>query len=142
MLNPPRKLSSQNRAGPIRDLAFFVLFYLYLWLSVDTCLIYHSNKTIINFPIFFRGWAFFKEFTSYPGGLVEYLCAFLSQFLYYSWAGALVITLLAWLIYVCTDTFIKAINAPRLRCILLSRRFFCSSLIPNIHITLLPRWRY
>ncbi|MHC4157995.1 MAG: DUF6057 family protein, partial [Planctomycetota bacterium] len=49
------------------------------------------------------------------GGPVEYLCAFLSQLLYYSWAGALVITTMALLISICTDIFIKEINAPRLR---------------------------
>jgi hypothetical protein len=69
---------------------------------------------IRNFPSFYRGWAFFQKFTSYPGGPVEYLTALLSQFFYIGWAGALVITLQAWLICLCTGMFIKAINAPKL----------------------------
>lgn len=69
---------------------------------------------ITNFPCFYRGWGFFQEFLIYPGGLVEYLSAFLSQFLYYSWAGAFVLTLQGWLIFICTVYFFKRINAPRL----------------------------
>ena len=114
MLNSFRKLSGRNLAGPARNLAFFILYYLYLWLKVDMRLIYHGGGMITNFPVFYRGWAFFQEFIVYPGGLVEYLSAFLSQFLYYSWAGALVITLQAWLFFICTGYFLKAINAPRL----------------------------
>ncbi|MHC4738601.1 MAG: DUF6057 family protein, partial [Planctomycetota bacterium] len=95
MLNSPQKLSSQNPGGPIRSFVFFILFYLYFWLEVDLRLIYHSGGVISNFPAFFRGWAFFRQFMAYPGGPAEYLSAFLSQFFYYSWAGAFVVTLQA-----------------------------------------------
>lgn len=115
MPNPFRKLSSRDPGGPLRSLVFFALFYLYLWLDVDLRLIYHIGGMIEDFPVFFRGWAFFYESVSHPGGPVEYLSAFLSQFLYYSWAGALVVTLLAWLICVCTGAFIEAVNSSRLR---------------------------
>ncbi len=117
MLNSFRKLSSQNLGEPIRSLVFFILFYLYLWLDVDLRFIYHGAGVITNFPAFFRGWEFFQGFISYPGGPVEYLSAFLSQFFYYSWAGALVVTLQAWLICVCTDNILKAVNAHNLRCV-------------------------
>lgn len=50
---------------------------------------------------------------SYPGGPVEYASAFLAQLFYYSWAGAGVVTLQAWLIYRCTYFILKAINAER-----------------------------
>ncbi|MHC4708814.1 MAG: DUF6057 family protein, partial [Planctomycetota bacterium] len=106
MPNLFRKLSSQNLGRPIRSLVFFILFYLYLWLEVNPQFIYHGGGTIANFPSFFRSWAFFQKFTSYPGGPVEYLTALLSQSFYISWAGALVITLQAWLICLCTDYFL------------------------------------
>jgi hypothetical protein len=115
MPNSFRKLLSQNRARPLRTVLFFVLFYLYLWLWVDLRLIYHSGQTITNFPVFFRTWAFFHHLVPYPGGLVEYLSAFLSQFFYLPWAGALVVTTQAWLICVCTDYFLKLIKASSLR---------------------------
>ena len=108
-------LSSQDLGGLIRSFVFFILFYLYLWLDVDLRLIYSGGGVITNFPVFFKGWAFFQKFISYPGGPVEYTAAFLSQFLHIGWAGALVVTLQAWLICVCTGYFLKAINYPRLR---------------------------
>ena len=105
----------QNVAGIIRSSIFFILFYLYLWLDVDLRLIYHGAGEIINFPSFFTGWAFFKEFVSRPGGLLEYTAALLSQLFYIGWVGALVATLQAWLICLCTGYFLRIINYPRLR---------------------------
>ena len=102
-------------AGAIRSLLFFILFYLYLRLYVDLRLIYYSGGMITHFPAFFRGWAFFQEFSSYPGGPAEYAAAFLAQFFYVGWAGPLVVTLQGWLICVCTGSFLKAVNAPALR---------------------------
>ncbi len=99
---------------PIQNLIFFTLFYLYLWLYVDMRLIYHGAGVITNFPSFYKGWAFFQTFLSYPGGPLEYLSAFLSQLFYYSWAGALVVTVQAWLISVCIAYLLKAINLPRI----------------------------
>ncbi len=115
MPNLFRKLSSQNLGRPIRSLLFFILFYLYLWLKVDLRLIYHSGETITTFPVFYRTWAFFRELAPYPGGLVEYLSAIVPQSFYIGWAGALVVTLQAWLICVCTDHFLKAINTSSFR---------------------------
>lgn len=109
------KLSAKSLATLARDLVFFACFYLYLWLEVDLRLIYHGGGTTTNFPVFFRGWAFFKQFIWYPGGPIEYLSAFLSQLFYNCWAGALVVTLQAWLICICTDYPLKAIKASRLR---------------------------
>ena len=117
MMNPFRKLLGQNPGIRARTFVFFVLFFLYLWLVVDLRLIYYGADTITNFPVFYRGWDFFRDFIVYPGGPVEYLSAFLSQFFYIGWAGALVVTLQAWLICVCVDVFIKTINADRIRCI-------------------------
>jgi hypothetical protein len=99
----------------IQSLTFFSLFYLYLWLHVELHLIYGGGGAITNFPVFFKGWAFCRPFLSYPGGIVEYICAFLSQLFYYSWSGAIVVTLQAWLICACTGYFLEALNAPRLR---------------------------
>jgi hypothetical protein len=98
-----------------RGLIFFVLFYLYLWLGVDLRLMYYGAGVITNFPVFYKGWAFFLTFLSYPGGPLEYLSAFLSQLFYYSWAGALVVTMQAWLLCVCIDYLSKATNLPRIR---------------------------
>ncbi|MHC4365016.1 MAG: DUF6057 family protein, partial [Planctomycetota bacterium] len=115
ILNSFRKPLTQDPDRRLRNLLFFILFYLYIWLEVDTRLIYHGAGAISNFPVFFGGWTFFHRFTSYPGGTTEYLCALLSQFLYIGWAGALVLTLQAWLLSLCTDYSFKAANLTRLR---------------------------
>jgi hypothetical protein len=114
MQNSFRQLIERPSGSAIRSLIFFVLFYLYLWLDVDLRLIYHGGGVITNFPVFYRGWEFFRPFLSYPGGPVEYLSAFLAQLFYYSWAGAIVVTAVAWLFCVCTDFFFRAVGAFRL----------------------------
>ena len=106
------KLSRRDLGESIRSVILFASFYVYLWLIVDLRLIYHGGGEISGFPAFFRGWTFFEKFVSYPGGPIEYLSAFLSQLFYYAWVGALVVTLQAWLICLCVDAFIKAINSP------------------------------
>ena len=113
MLNSFRKLWVQDTGRSLRGLMFFTLLYLYLWFVVQMRLIYHGGGTIATFPVFLRGWEFFQQFLSYPGGVVEYASAFLAQLFYYSWAGAGVVTLQAWLIYRCTYFILKAINAER-----------------------------
>ncbi len=97
-----------------RTVLFFALCYLYLWLIVKPCLIY-SCGTITNFPIFYRGWAFFQESMSRPGGLLRYASALLSQLFYYSWAGAIVITVQAWALSACTSWFLRAVGVPGAR---------------------------
>ena len=97
------------------SLLFFLLYYLYLWMVVDLRLIYHGGGEIANFPVFYRGWEFFREFPSYPGGLVDYISAFLSQFFYIGWAGALVATVQAWLLWLCTGSIMRTVNGWRPR---------------------------
>ena len=94
-----------------RSLVFFGLLYLYLWLAVEPCLIY-SCGTVTNFPVFYKDWPFFRECTSYPGGLLRYVCALLPQFFYHSWAGALVITAQAWAISACMGWFLRVLGVP------------------------------
>jgi hypothetical protein len=115
MLGLLRKLSNRGIGGASRGLIFFALFYLYLWLGVDLRLMYHGAGVITNFPVFYKGWAFFVTFLSHPGGPLEYLSAFLSQLFYYSWAGALVVTVQAWLLSVCIDYLLRAVSLPRIR---------------------------
>jgi len=101
----------------LQSFLFFTFFFLYLWLYVDIKLIYHGAGIITNFPVFYKGWTFFLPFLSYPGGPVEYLSAFLSQLFYYSWAGALIITVQAWLMCLCLDYLLKSANSLRIHLI-------------------------
>lgn len=110
-----QKLLKGKLNEPIRDLIFFIVFYLLIWRIVEPCLIFHGGGVIRDFPIFYRGLTFFHPFLLYPGGIIEYVSAFLSQFLYYSWTGAFVLTLHAWLLSVGFDIFIRTTHVQQLR---------------------------
>lgn len=126
--------SSQGLERLLQSFLFFILFYLYLWLYVDLRLIYHGAGIITNFPVFYKGWTFFLPFLSYPGGPLEYLSAFLSQLFYYSWIGALVVTVQAWLLSVCIDYLLKAANLSRIR-------WICF-ILPILLLVLYTRYAY
>jgi len=126
--------SSQGLERLLQSFLFFILFYLYLWLYVDLRLLYHGAGIITNFPVFYKSWTFFLPFLSYPGGPLEYLSAFLSQFFYYSWAGAIVVTVQAWLLSVCIDYLLKAANLPRIR-------WICF-ILPILLLVLYTRYAY
>ncbi len=118
------RLSLSNNSGwVIIRAVFFGFFYVYLWTVVKPHLIYHGGGEITNFPVFYKGWAFFNEVVPHPGGPIKYLSDFLSQLLYYSWAGAFVLTVHALLICVFTGYFLKRIGITRPRII---------SIIPSI----------
>ena len=117
MLTRFRNLKSKNLAGHLQALIFFLLCYLYLWLVVKPYLIYQGGRAITNFPVFFTGWEFFRQITQYPGGIVEYLAAFLAQLFYISSLGAAVMIILTWLFYLCFNSILKTLNAPKLRLI-------------------------
>jgi len=110
----PGRLFSSNWARGIRGIVFFAGFFFYIWLFVDTRLIYHTGGIITYFPEFLKGMNFFSQFTDEAGGLIEYVSAFLSQLFYYSWAGAAVVTAQAVLLFVVSDAFLKSINARKL----------------------------
>lgn len=82
--------------------AFFLLFYIVVWIQIGPNLIYQCQQ-----PVFFFGARFFRPFLEYPGGLVEYAGAFLSQFFVHNWAGALIITFLAFILYAETRLILR-----------------------------------
>ncbi|MBC8470424.1 MAG: hypothetical protein H8D56_13215, partial [Planctomycetes bacterium] len=84
--------------------------------------------------VFYKGWSFFVPFLSYPGGPLEYLSAFLSQLFYYSWIGALVVTVQAWLLSACIYYLLKAGNLPRIR-------WICF-ILPILLLVLYTRYTY
>ncbi len=72
---------------------FFLGYFFYTW-WLNPTLQYHAFS-----PVFFTSAAFLKDFTGYPGGLVEYAAAFLMQFYLFPWLGALITTAIAGLLY-------------------------------------------
>ena len=98
----------------LSDIAFWAVFFLFLWLIVDMKLIYFNDASILNFPEFFLTIDFFKEFL-YPGGLIEYANAFVSQLFYYSICGALVVTVVCASVAFFADVIFKKMNIKKLR---------------------------
>ena len=74
-------------AARTRDIAFFAVLLSYLWVGVDTRLIYHWQG-----PVFYTFPGFVDEFLKYPGGAADYLCRLIAQT--YAWRawGAMVAT--------------------------------------------------
>jgi len=106
------KRRRQDTVGQaVLSLIFFMLLFLYLWLVVDLRLLYSIGATR-SFPVFFKGWTFFREQILHAGGAVTYVSALLSQFFHYAWAGALVVTLQAWLLAACTGYLLRAAGVP------------------------------
>ncbi len=95
----------------VLSLLFFTLLFFHLWLVVDLRLLYGIGATR-SFPVFFKGWAFFREQMLHMGGAVTYVSALLSQFFYYAWAGALVVTLQTWLLAACTGYLLRTGGVP------------------------------
>ncbi len=106
---------SRRAFGLPLSAAFFFAYYLYFAFEIEPHLLYHGAGLIDNFPVFYWGWDFFAGFTAYPGGVFEYLCALLSQLFYYSWAGAAVVTIQAWLMCLCTDYVVCKLGLLRWR---------------------------
>jgi len=95
---------------------FFALFYVYVWRHVEPRMLYHADYLFIRpgkriaFPLFQRGAAFFQQFPDRPGGLAEYAGAWASQYLYYPYIGALVLTGAAWLVALAGGGLIRAMG--------------------------------
>ncbi len=99
-----KTLGKKNRFV-FREIIFFIGFFLYVWLQINPAL-YNQRQD----PVFLLGYRFFREFLAYPGGLLEYTSAFLSQLYYFPMWGALVITASAWAAARLTAALISAIR--------------------------------
>lgn len=101
----------------VRQVLFFCLFYLYLWLVIEPHLIFHGSDRITNFPSFYTTWSFFTSHLSRPGGLVEYASSFLLQLFYLSWLGAAVIAVQAWAMGLLAAYLLRDMGRQKLRMI-------------------------
>lgn len=95
--NPDKDRLVPGRCWPAASaLVFFGGAFVYLWLRVDPHLLYRGFSILVpESPVFSSGWTFFRQTLARPGGLVTYVAGFLSQWYYYSWAGALILVVVA-----------------------------------------------
>lgn len=114
MPNLFRKLSSQNLGRPIRSLLFFILLFLII-LWIDPKLVYYGEGKFTTHIIYFPGIRTFANLLPYPGEAVRCLTDKLPIYYHYSWMGALIITMTAWLLCLGTDKFITTVSGSGLR---------------------------
>jgi len=114
MMVPQVKNRSPSSLLPVA-LLFFACYFLYVWLWIEPCLIYHALGRYISFTGFSFSAAFFYQLWQYPGGPIEYVSAFLSQYYYYSWLGAVIITVIAWQSWQIVNELLTSSGAPRSR---------------------------
>ncbi len=116
MVTEYEQKSSRRTFGVVaRSALFFILFFLFVYFWVDPALIYHSSKQYLFSKIYIPGMNTFVDLPAYPGQVTEHLAARLSHFYYYSWAGALIITIVGWLLCFGTDRLLSGLGANKLR---------------------------
>ena len=108
-------VSSQNPGDSFRTCVFFLMFFIFVWLWIDPKLIYHGHGQSVIYPICTSRINTFSGYPAFPGKTTMYMAARLSHYYYFSWAGALIVTVIAWLLCVGTDKFITTISGGRLR---------------------------
>lgn len=85
---------------------FFCLSFLYFWFELKPELIYQAQE-----PVFFSSQRFFNEFLNYPGGLIDYFSAFLTQFYIFPIIGALILSVILLVVVILTKLISDSIWA-------------------------------
>jgi len=81
--------------GLVAVVSFFLLsFFFYVWFRIEPAVEYQHSS-----PVFLLTGPFLTQFLEYPGGLLDYAAAGLSQRNSYNWLGALVFTALGGLLW-------------------------------------------
>ena len=106
------KIASKKINTHVYSLVFFPLFFIayffYCWLIINPVLYYQRQV-----PLFYFDNNFFMGYLTYPGGITDYISTFLAQLFYYPWLGALVITLIAWLISVNVKKILEDVSESK-----------------------------
>jgi hypothetical protein len=83
----------------VLNLAIFyliiILLFIYFWKWVNPVLIDFKQQ-----PVFLFDFKFLKDYLVIPGGLAEYLSLFISQFFHFALLGALIFTLILYLVII------------------------------------------
>jgi hypothetical protein len=107
-MTAPMKKAENHRLGRFArnvdmwSIAFFLLAGSWIWLVVEPALQYHTFA-----PVFFTTGRFFREFLTFPGGLLDYATAFLLQFYKFSWLGGCLTTGLGVIVFVSTRVLVN-----------------------------------
>lgn len=104
-------VSSQNVrrhfsvAALLINCIFLLFYFFYFYFRFDAKLIYQAQQ-----PVFYFDSLFYRDFFSIPGGMLDLFSGFLSQFFYWTWSGALSLTLVFGLVALSGWLLIRLIN--------------------------------
>ena len=108
-------MRSDKYIKPVNNALFLTGIFFYIWLIVNPALIFHGGGVIRGFPVFFFSRDFFINNMLLPGDIAYYLSAFLSQFFFISWIGALVLTVTIAAYTFVLDGLLRKLDAGDLR---------------------------
>jgi len=111
----PKVVATHRAYTRIVPLCFFSGMFLYIWLIIRPTLIYHAFARFIDYPEFRITGSYFITCLSRPGGLLDYIHGFFSQWLHTSWAGAAILTALAWAIHACVGSLLESSRKQRFK---------------------------
>jgi len=89
----------------------FVGLFVWVALVVDPAVIYHGFGVYFDWPPFHSGWTFLREHLAESGGPLRYVTGFLSQWFYYRWLGALIITAVTGAMYLTVRLATRTLGA-------------------------------
>jgi hypothetical protein len=97
-------------AERLGDIAFFAVFLAYVWVGIDTRLIYHWQGTVFStIP------GFLNDFLKYPGGPSDYLYALIAQGYASRGWGAIVLTAQVAAVTALTEVYFTTLAGHALR---------------------------
>ncbi len=92
----------------VQECLVFVACFFYLLLRIRPVLILEAHP-----PVFLKGIGFLGDFLKIPGGLVDWLSAFLMQFWFSNFLSALVLTICFWIVGFLTRKWIETMTENR-----------------------------
>ena len=98
----------------LEPLVFFAVYYLSILLIIKPELIYYASGRVIYYDPFVMDRWFLYDSLSTVGGPVNYIAGFFSQCFYFSWIGALILTVIGWLFWLLSQ---KAFAATKSNCV-------------------------
>ncbi|UCH13973.1 MAG: hypothetical protein JSV22_12820 [Bacteroidales bacterium] len=101
-------MNKQNIVAIIVRTIFFVFFFLYLLYRANPAISYFTQQ-----PIFLFDKVYLLNYLNHPGGVTEYLSQFLSQFYYFTWMGAIIITIVVLAVTYLTYKNLKTLGVKR-----------------------------
>ena len=81
--------------APLRSAMFLATFLLLVRFRVDPELVYHGVGQFLLYQIYVPGVTTVLDSPPVPGGVAEYAAAWIAQFSYWPWIGAMILTFLA-----------------------------------------------